>query len=167
MASTQRFSGYPLPREGPRTISSYVEESNPVLRGWQLVLATKAISWVPFLAKATWTNAKFGNVKDIPGLERYDYLLHPVVTPLASEGSEVSRLEVTPELFPRQPEDLAGRFYSAADYHELYKTGKLTPVQVAQALIPLISREQDGKYKSAWKETRVSRLASSTAYPSA
>ncbi|KAI0102387.1 amidase signature enzyme [Nemania sp. FL0031] len=155
MASTQRFSGYPLPREGPRTISSHVEESNPVLRGWQLIVATKAISWVPFLAKATWANAKFGDVKDIPGLERYDYLLHPVVTPLASEGNEVSRLEVTPELFPRQPEDLAGRFYSVADYHELYKTGKLTPIQVAKALIPLISRDQDGKYMSAWKETRV------------
>ncbi|KAI0877094.1 amidase signature enzyme [Hypoxylon argillaceum] len=155
MASSQRFSGYPQPREGPRTPSSHVEESNPVLRGWQLVVATKAVSWVPFLAKATWNNAKFGDIKNIPGLERYDYRLHPVVTPLTAEGSEVSRLEVTPELFPRQPGDLAGRFYSATDYHELYKSGKLTPLQVAKALIPLISREQKGKYMSAWKETRV------------
>ncbi|KAJ8105758.1 hypothetical protein ONZ43_g7297 [Nemania bipapillata] len=158
MATSQRFTGYPQPREGPRTSSAHVEESNPILRGWQLVVATKAVSWVPFLAKATWTNAKFGDIKDIPGLEQYDYRLHPIVTPLTADGSEVSRLEYTPELFPRQPEDLAGRFYSATDYHELYKAGKLTPLQVAKALIPLISREQKGKYMSAWKETRINSV---------
>ncbi|GAW15180.1 hypothetical protein ANO14919_045890 [Xylariales sp. No.14919] len=158
MASSQlRFSGYPRPRECPHANSNwkYVEESNPVLRGWPLVLAANAITRLPFLAHATWTNAKFGSIKDIPGLEQYDYRLHPVVTPLAAaDGSETSAPPVTPELFPRQPEDLAGRFYSATDYHELYKAGKLTPLQVAKALIPLISREQDGKYASAWSETR-------------
>ncbi|KAJ2997908.1 hypothetical protein NUW58_g498 [Xylaria curta] len=156
MASPQqRFSGYPRAREGPRTTSSYTEESNPVLRGWPLVLAAHAVTRLPFLAKLTWTNAKFGAIKDIPGLEQYGYCLHPVVTPLSTDGSEASRLEVTPELFPRQPEALAGRFYSASDYHELYKSGKLTPLQVAKALIPQISREQNGKYMSAWSETRV------------
>ncbi|TGJ88141.1 hypothetical protein E0Z10_g679 [Xylaria hypoxylon] len=157
-SSQQRFSGYPRAREGPQTVSSHVEESNPVLRGWPLVLAANAVTRLPFLAKATWTNAKFGGIKDIPGLERYDYCLHddqPVVTPVAADDSATSRLAVTSELFPRQPEDLAGRFYSTADYHELYKSGKLTPLQVAKALIPLISREQDGKYVSAWSETRV------------
>ncbi|KAI1163068.1 amidase signature enzyme [Nemania serpens] len=156
MASSRRFSGYPRAREGPKTTSSYAEESNPVLRGWPLVVATNAVNWFPFLAKAVWTNAKFGGIKDIPGLEKYDYGLHPVVTPLAAaDGSEASRLEITPELFPRQPELLGGRFYSTADYHELYKSGKLTPLQVAKALIPLISRDENGKYVSAWCETRV------------
>lgn len=78
-----------------------------------------------------------------------------MVTPVTADGSQASRLEVTSELFEPQPEDLAGRFYSAADYHELYKSGKLTPLQVVKALIPLISHEQDGKYASAWSETRV------------
>jgi len=27
----------------------------------------------PSLAKAIWTNAKFGGIKDIPGLEQFDY----------------------------------------------------------------------------------------------
>ncbi|KAI3338370.1 amidase signature enzyme [Ustulina deusta] len=154
-SSQQRFSGYPQAREGPRTTSSYVEDSNPVLRGWPLVLVANAVTKLPFLAKATWTNAKFGGIKDIRGLEQYDYSLHPVVTPVAADGNEVPRLAVTPELFPRLPEDLPGRFYSSADYHELYKSGELTPLQVAKALIPLISREQGGKYVSAWSETRV------------
>ncbi|RYC62034.1 hypothetical protein CHU98_g4178 [Xylaria longipes] len=153
--SQQRFLGYPRAREGPRTNSSHANESNPVLKGWPLVLAANAATRLPFLAKAAWTNAKFGGIKDIPGLEQYDYCLHPVVIPLAGDSSQVSRLGVTPELFPRQPADLAGRFYSATDYHELYRSGKLTPLQVVKALIPLITREQDGKYASAWSETRV------------
>ncbi|KAI1112733.1 amidase signature enzyme [Nemania sp. NC0429] len=138
-SSSRRFSGYPRPREGPKTTSSYVEESNPVLRGWPLVVAANAVNWFPFLAKTIWTNAKFGSIKDIPGLDEYDYCFHPVVTPLAAaaDGSEASRLEVTPELFPQQPELLAGRFYSATDYHELYKSEKLTPLQVARVLLQL------------------------------
>ncbi|KAI0407934.1 amidase signature enzyme [Xylaria palmicola] len=155
MGTTQRFVGYPRAREGPRTVSSYAQESNPVLRGWPLLLAASAITRLPFLAKATWANANFGRVKDIPGLEQYDYCFNPVVTPIAADGGEVRRPEVTPDLFPRQANDLAGRFYSAADFHELYKSGSLTPLQVAKALIPLISREQGGKYASAWSETRV------------
>lgn len=50
---------------------------------------------------------------------------------------------------------MAGRFYSAADYHELYKSGKLTPLQVARALLPLISRGKNppAKYEKAWALT--------------
>ncbi|KAI0970731.1 amidase signature enzyme [Xylaria arbuscula] len=154
-SSRQRFSGYPRAREGPRTASSFVEESNPVLRGWPLVLAANAANRLPFLARAVWVNAKFGRVSDIRGLEQYDYNLHPVVTPVAPDGQAAPTLAVTPELFPRLPEDIAGRFYSTADYHALYKSGRLTPLQVARALIPLISREQGGKFISAWSETRV------------
>ncbi|KAI1426257.1 amidase signature domain-containing protein [Xylaria sp. FL1777] len=154
-SSQQRFSGYPRAREGPRTASAFVEDSNPVLRGWPLVLAANAVTKLPFLAKLTWTNAKFGDALNIRGLEQYDYSLHPVVTPITADGNEAPRLAVTPELFPRQSEDLAGRFYSSTDYHELYKSGKLTPLQVVKAQIPLISREKGGKYVSAWSETRV------------
>ncbi|KAK5632471.1 hypothetical protein RRF57_008185 [Xylaria bambusicola] len=110
---------------------------------------------LPFLAKVAWTNANFGGIQNIQSLEQYNYNLHPVVTPLIADGTEAPRLPITPELFPRQPEELAGRFYSSADYHVLYKSGKLTPLQVVKALIPLISRDQGGKYVSAWSETRV------------
>ena len=58
-------------------------------------------------------------------------------------------------MYERQPEDQAGRFYSAADYHELYKSGRLTPLQVAKALLPLITQ---GKYKKAWAVTKEERV---------
>ncbi|KAI1266361.1 amidase signature enzyme [Xylariaceae sp. FL1019] len=161
------FSGYPKPRETPVANSSFAEESNPVLRGWPLFIAGNLLSRFPSLAKIVWTNAKFGYIKDIPRLEQYDWRLHPVVTPLRSDGDAVLELDTSPENFPRQPDDLAGRFYSAADYHELYKSGDLTPLQVAEVLIPLISRELNGRYESAWsdiqKEMLLEAAKSSTA----
>lgn len=77
------------------------------------------------------------------------------MTPLATEGS-VGKPDITSDLLLRQPEDQVGRFYSAADYHELYKTGKLTPLQVAEALLPLIARGQDppAKYELSWAVTQ-------------
>ena len=43
----------------------------------------------------------------------------------------------------------APKYYTAADYHELYKSGRLTPLQVAQTLLGVIN-DGDGKYADAW-----------------
>ncbi|KAK7989461.1 hypothetical protein PG989_009776 [Apiospora arundinis] len=151
-SSTQRFVGYPQAREGPKTPYVHTEDSNPVMRGWTLVLASTLITRSSMVAKAVWTNAQFGTIKDIPELSNYTSRLQPVVTPLGSGDDAQSKPGITPDLAQRQPEELAGRFHSAADYHELYKSGKLTPVQVAEALLPLISQDQESgaKYGAAW-----------------
>ncbi|KAI0384609.1 amidase signature enzyme [Hypomontagnella monticulosa] len=156
MAPTQRFSGYPLAKQGPETPYNPTVDKNPVLRGWTLIIAAKLATYSSSVAQATWTNAKFGCAKDISGLNQYDWRLQPIVTPLLADGVSPSKADVTPELYEQQPKELAGRFYSAADYHALYKSGKLTPVQVAKALLPLISRGQNppAKYESAWSITR-------------
>ncbi|KAI1410993.1 amidase signature enzyme [Hypoxylon sp. FL1857] len=156
MASTQRFSGYPLPKEGPKTPYTPTVDKNPVLRGWSLVIGAKLINYSSTIAQATWTNAKFGCVKDIPELHQYDWRLQPIVTPLVPDGVVQSKAEITPQLYERQPDNLAGRFYSAADYHELFKSGKLTPLDVAKALLPIISRGQNppAKYESAFAVTK-------------
>ncbi|KAI1374873.1 amidase signature enzyme [Hypoxylon crocopeplum] len=156
MAPTQRFSGYPLAREGPETVYAPVVDKNPALRGWSLIIAAKLVNHSSFIAKATWENAKFNCTKDIPDLHQYDWRLQPIVTPLTADGAVQTKAQITPELFQRQPDDLAGRFYSAADYHELFKSGELTPLQVAKALLPLISRGKNppAKYELAWATTR-------------
>ncbi|KAI8960638.1 amidase signature enzyme [Daldinia sp. FL1419] len=156
MASSQRFSGYPLAKEGPKTTYRPTQDQNPALRGWSLVIAAKLVAYFPSVAKATWGNAKFGCARDIPGLNKYDWRLQPIVTPLIADGVVQSKAEITADLYQRQPDDLAGRFYSAADYHELFKSGKLTPLQVAKALLPLITRGQNppAKYESAWSVTK-------------
>ncbi|UNI23404.1 Amidase [Purpureocillium takamizusanense] len=50
-----------------------------------------------------------------------------------------------------------GRYYTAADYHALYKSGAATPLQVAQALLPLTLPSKDadaprGRYEDAWAD---------------
>jgi Asp-tRNA(Asn)/Glu-tRNA(Gln) amidotransferase A subunit family amidase len=69
-------------------------------------------------------------------------------------------LELSPSLQTPQPADLAGRFYSVADYHELYKSGEVTPLQVAEALLPLIRRDvqPQSKYAVAWTQTNVDEV---------
>ena len=66
-------------------------------------------------------------------------------------------LEIGPELREPQPLDLAGRFYSAADYHAMYSRGETTPLQVVEALLPLIRRDVTprSKYSVAWLQTDV------------
>ncbi|KAI0602459.1 amidase signature domain-containing protein [Biscogniauxia sp. FL1348] len=156
MSSAQRFSGYPAAREGPEIVYTQSEDKNPVLRGWALVIAANIITRSSMVANATWTNAKFGVIKDIPELKEYDWRLSHTVTPIAVDGEVLAKPEITPELYERQPSDIRGRFYSAADYHELYKSGTLTPLQVAKALLPLINPDpaSKGKYASAWSVTR-------------
>lgn len=80
----------------------------------------------------------------------------PNVIPLPDAGvTPATAAELTAEedpAHPRQPADLAGRFYSAADYHAAYGAGDVTPLQVAQALLPFIRGDDKGReeYAVAW-----------------
>ncbi|KAH8673924.1 amidase signature domain-containing protein [Xylariales sp. PMI_506] len=154
MAAKQRFIGYPKAREGPVTPYDTRSDEVPVLRGWSLVLFANVIRRSSWFAKSVWTNTKFGEIQHISILEDYEWRMQPTVTPLITEDTP-ERPGITPELMQRQPDDLRGRFYSAADYHELYKSGKLTPLQVVDALLPLIARGQDppAKYELSWAVT--------------
>ncbi len=66
-------------------------------------------------------------------------------------------LELGPEIQLPQPADTPGRFSSVADYHALYSRGEATPLQVVEALLPLIRRDvvPQSKYASAWLQTDV------------
>lgn len=69
-------------------------------------------------------------------------------------------LEIGPELYEPKPASQPGRFYSVADYHAAYKSGALTPLQVAEALLPLVQRDQTprSKYELAWLETHADEV---------
>lgn len=53
------------------------------------------------------------------------------------------------------PANIPGRFASFADYHALYTSGALTPLQVIEALLPLIRRDvpKPTPYALAWLST--------------
>lgn len=75
---------------------------------------------------------------------------------VAGEPDE-TLLAFAPALLQAQAPDRAGRFYSAADYHALYRSGEATPSQVAEALLPLVQRGQDppSPYELAWVASNV------------
>ncbi|KAF4971791.1 hypothetical protein FSARC_1484 [Fusarium sarcochroum] len=143
------FADYPKPVEAPAVSYNPKIDNNPVFRGIPLVIGANIISRVGFLQQHFWDNAGFGTIKDLPALEDVPYRFHPTVTPL---GPTEPMLEFGPELVKSQYADSKARYYTASDYHEMYKSGKVTPLQVAEALLPLISRP-GGKYSDGWVDS--------------
>lgn len=64
-------------------------------------------------------------------------------------------LEFDAELLQAKHTESKTPYYTANDYHEMYKSGKVTPFQVAEALLPLITRngEPAGTYQNAWVDS--------------
>lgn len=64
-------------------------------------------------------------------------------------------LEVDPKLLSLRHGKTDTRYYSAADYHEMYRSGKVTPLQVAETLLGFTSNDsdKDSIYKDAWAPT--------------
>ncbi|KAG7293422.1 hypothetical protein NEMBOFW57_003472 [Staphylotrichum longicolle] len=161
----RRFANHPGAKEAPAVALEYrrEEDKNPSLRGLPLVIASAVVSRLPFIQKHLWENAKFGQPKDAPGLEGVPWRIHPNVIPLADSSSPAGGiLELGADLQTPQPADLAGRFHSAADYHALYQSGAATPLQVAEALLPLVRRDAQppSKYAVAWTQTDVEGVLS-------
>jgi Asp-tRNA(Asn)/Glu-tRNA(Gln) amidotransferase A subunit family amidase len=92
-------------------------------------------------------------LKDIPELREYEPRHDPTVVPVVQGEQEVLSSEAAAASALRS-KDTA--YYTSADYHEMYKSGKLTPTDVAQYLLPLIQRESKtpGKYSVAFAQVR-------------
>ena len=69
----------------------------------------------------------------------------------------------TPDFLTPTAPTLPGRFNSVADYHDLYKSGTATPLDVINALLPLITRGGSGesKYAVAFIQTNASEVLAS------
>jgi Asp-tRNA(Asn)/Glu-tRNA(Gln) amidotransferase A subunit family amidase len=65
----------------------------------------------------------------------------PTVIPLSSEPPLSLSTYTEADSFKSLPKNISGRYYSIADYHALYMSGELTPIAVAESLLPLIRRD--------------------------
>lgn len=74
-------------------------------------------------------------------------MLQPVVTPLGQTGPMI---EFEPELLASKYASSKARYYSVSDYHDLYKSGRVTPLQVVETLLSLTTGE--GQYSDAWAD---------------
>ncbi|KAG5950476.1 hypothetical protein E4U53_004975 [Claviceps sorghi] len=151
MASTPAFANYPKPVEGPNTAYASPPASNPVLRGYSLVVGSALVSRSGLLQRLLWKNAGFGRIKDLPVLDGLPSTFDPCVTPLGPNGPMI---EIEPALLAAKHVDPKAKYYSISDYHELYKSGKATPLDVVKALLPLTKPDNDHetRYADAWAD---------------
>ncbi|KAK4100716.1 amidase signature enzyme [Parathielavia hyrcaniae] len=162
MAPNRRFANHPGAREAPASALEYQleQDKNPALRGLPIAIVSVIVQHAEWLQKLLWKNARFDQARAIPDLGGVPSRLTPNVIPLADPNSPTDAagiLELALNLQTPQPADLAGRFYSAADYHALYRSGAATPLQVAEALLPLVRRDvaKPSEYALAWTQTNV------------
>lgn len=76
----------------------------------------------------------------------------PCVTPLGPNGPMV---ELEPALLSDEHVDPKVKYYSISDYHEHYKSGRLTPLDVVKALLPLTKPGADKtttRYEDGWAD---------------
>ncbi|KAG5993638.1 hypothetical protein E4U43_003435 [Claviceps pusilla] len=151
MASTPAFANYPKPVEGPNTPYTPPPASNPVLRGYPLVAGSALVARLGVLQNFFWKNAGFGRIKDLAVLDGLPYTFDPCVTPLGPNGP---MLDIEPALLADNHDDPKAKYYSINDYHELYKSGKVTPLDVVKALLPLTKPGQgnESTYADAWAD---------------
>ncbi|KAK3384006.1 amidase signature domain-containing protein [Lasiosphaeria ovina] len=166
---SRKFLNYPEPLKGPDV--PYRNERKPVpgVRGIVLVAAAFLMEWLSFLREAVWRNAGFGSLrKIIEHLEDYEPWFEPQVVRLPEatgdedkEADESSQPHPVEELMP-SPHGIypQAKYYSVAEYHKLYLSGALTPLEVVEALLPLIRRDlpQPNEHSKAWFETNIGKV---------
>jgi len=116
------------------------------------------MEWFRFLREKVWRNAGFGSLRRIaPLIEDYEPWFEPTIIPLpslhAADSSEATSLPAA----DRSAKYPSAGYYSVEDYHKLYTSGELTPIDVARTLLPLIRRDTSppGAHSVAWFDTKV------------
>ncbi|KAI9764840.1 MAG: hypothetical protein M1840_007986 [Geoglossum simile] len=111
-----------------------------------------------FIQRFFWSNAGFDSLKHIKELDEYEPRYDPTVIPLEEPSAPAPSSYTAPNPSYKPPIGSdAGRYYSVSDFHALYKSGEVTPIQVVEALLPLIRRDVSppGAHSIAFLESKV------------
>ncbi|OAA62088.1 Amidase [Cordyceps fumosorosea ARSEF 2679] len=145
------FLSYPDAQEVRSPKYQPRKDANPVLSGLPLVIASSLLTHSSFLAKIFYNNAGLQKIKDLPFLDEVPYTFHPLVIPLGDNARMIELGEA--QLSPKNRGD--AHHYTASDYHAMYKSGQVTPLQVAQTLLSLTSKyaKESCVYQDAWADS--------------
>lgn len=109
------------------------------------------------ISQYLWSNAGFTILRSIPELCNYQPRFDPSVIPY-SKHATTSTPGADPSLASRAPTDVkSGRFPSIVDYYRAYDYGSITPLDVVEALLPLVRRDLPNptEHSIAFLQTRV------------
>ncbi|GAB1744461.1 hypothetical protein NU219Hw_g1736t1 [Hortaea werneckii] len=133
------------------------KQNNPVVKGLPLYYGAKILASCGPLQDLLWSNAGFASLRGLPELDNVDPRYEPTVItnptvskpPKRADGrAEDDASLLLEEDWTRRrhppPKETGGSptYLSTLDYHEAYKSGKLTPTSVLENLLPLITRER-------------------------
>ncbi|CAI0654699.1 unnamed protein product, partial [Colletotrichum noveboracense] len=155
----KKFINYPVPLAGPPIPYKNERGSNPPLKGWLLVLAAWAMEYLWFIRAFIWSNAGFGGVRKIrKHIEDAEPRYDPTVLPFPMDEAKDPAVLHRESAVKSKPRPF--KYYSAADYHEMYLSGEVTPLAVARAILPLIRRDTapPGEHSIAWFDTKVTQV---------
>ncbi|KUI58690.1 Fatty acid amide hydrolase [Cytospora mali] len=165
MAPSQRFANYPKAVEATDISYKVEKDNNPALRGLPLAIGAAIVTRSTAIQRLLYSNAGFSKLRSAEGLDKQRWRFDPTVIPLSDSDSNSPPTPPTFEedLLTPQPADLEGRWSSFADYHALYKSGEVTPLQVVEALLPLINRDvaNPTEHSKAWLDIHVDEVLAS------
>lgn len=150
------FYNYPYPQATEIPYKAPPKDNNPIVRGLPLVIAASLVASLSPVSTFLYKNAGFDSLRKLKKeLDHVDCRFDPTVIPLKHDDTPVSGYTAETALRPH-PEG-ATRFYSVKDYYEAFKSGKFTPTDVANALLPLIRRDVPNRssHSTAFLSTRV------------
>ncbi|KAL9069861.1 MAG: hypothetical protein Q9157_006012 [Trypethelium eluteriae] len=149
----RRFYNLPTPQLFEKQYEAPPESKNPVLRGLALCYGALLVSSVDRISSYLWANAGFPLLRHLPELDAYPPRYDPTITPIATgplpSPSSPSSLSSLDSASGAPPSNASARFPSIADYHTAYSSGALTPIDVAEALLPLIRRDESKRTEHA------------------
>ncbi|KAF9692153.1 hypothetical protein EKO04_009847 [Ascochyta lentis] len=152
-----RFLNYPTPIAHASQYSAAPPPKNPVIKGTPLHYLANLVAAVPGLPYLLWSNAGFSSLRSCKELDGVDSRYDPTVIPVSTPGDRppilpdnVNELRVTPT-------DANPRFYTVADFHNAYRSGTHTPLDVVEALLPLIRRDvpQRSRHSTSFMPSQV------------
>ncbi|CCC06653.1 hypothetical protein SMACR_00678 [Sordaria macrospora] len=171
VSQSKRLLNYPEPLRGPDVPYVVERKSNPPIRGWFICAAALILEYLRFVREIIWHNAGFGDLRKIrPYIEDYEPWFEPQIVPYPdSEPTDEAKDDIQddeiPETEAAKRDDIQhkypqAKYYSVDEYRKLYLSGALTPLDVAQALLPLIRRDVENptEYSSAWFDSKVEKV---------
>ncbi|KAF2677565.1 glutamyl-tRNA amidotransferas-like protein subunit A [Lentithecium fluviatile CBS 122367] len=157
MTNARTYANYPPAQAHEIPYRAPPAPQNPVVKGALLHYLANIVAAVPGLPSLLWSNAGFTSLRKLKEIEKIDPRYDPTVTPIPKSGDKAptSHTHVTKLRAP--PSNADGRFYSIADFHDAYKNGRLTPVDVVEAILPLIRRDVENRssHSTAFVNSRV------------
>ena len=108
---------------------------------------------IGFIQSHFWRSAGFNVIREIPHLKQYVARYDPTVIPADAKTPAGNENSPSPAPAARKGKK---NYYTSADYHSLYKAAELSPLDVVEALVPLVSRDAKppGKHSVAFLESQ-------------